>query len=66
LIWRIESLRASLTSLERVLGEAKESLNKLREEILKYGYASIKISATEKKRSEAGETQEKQPSLSRF
>jgi len=66
LIWRIEALRASLTSLERALGEAKESLNRLREEILKYGYASVKTSATEKKVSEAGKTQEKQPSLSGF
>lgn len=66
LIWRIESLRASLTSLERTLGEAKESLNKLREEILKYGYASVKTVTTEKKESEAGEIQEKKPSLSEF
>lgn len=63
LIWRVEALRASLTSLERALGEAKESLNKLREEILKYGYASVKTS-TEKTESEAGENKEKQLPLS--
>jgi len=43
LIWRIEALRASLTSLERTLEEAKKSLNRLREEILKYGYASADL-----------------------
>jgi len=66
LIWRIEALRASLNSLERALGEAKESLNILREEILKHSYASAKTSATEKRRSEVGETQEKQPPSSGF
>jgi len=60
LIWRIEALRASLSSLERALEEAKESLNKLREDILKHGYASVKASM-KKKGSEAGEAQEKQP-----
>jgi len=66
LIWRVESLRASLTSLERNLEEAKDSLSMLRKEILKYGYASVEPYTTEKKESETEESQEKQLSLSKF
>ncbi|NIR86741.1 hypothetical protein GWO13_03895 [Candidatus Bathyarchaeota archaeon] len=65
LIWRIEALRASLTSLERALEEAKESLNSLREEILKYSYASAETSAKEKEESEIKDPQKRQNSLPR-
>ena len=66
LIWRVESLRASLISLERELEEAKDSLSLLRKEILKYGYASVESSITEKKESETDGSQERQLSLSKF
>jgi len=62
LIWRIEALRASLTSLERALGEAKESMNKLREEIFKYGYTPAK----EKEKQKVKEAQKGQTSFSGF
>ncbi len=66
LIWRVESLRASLTSLERSLEEAKGSLGMLRKEILKYGYASVKSPIVEKKELETEKSQEKHVSLSKF
>ena len=66
LIWRVESLRASLISLERSLEEAKDSLNMLRKEILKYGYASVKPSIVEKKELDAEKSQEKHVSISKF
>jgi hypothetical protein len=66
LIWRVESLRASLIGLERGLEEAKDSLNMLRKEILKYGYASVESPITEKKESESEEPEERRLSLSKF
>jgi len=68
LIWRVESLRASLISLERSLEEAKDSLSMLRKEILKfkYGYASVKPSIVEKKELDAEKSQEKHVSISKF
>jgi len=66
LIWRIEALRGSLTSLEMALREAKESLNMLREEILKYSYASAEASAKEKVEREVKEPRKGQSSLSGF